>query len=110
MYQQNYKNATNLLDIKDNQYLQNLDSNRINDTVDKAIYEYQNHPSILLINRKVSYLENFSFIEVSLSKLLLELKVLDANDYFTFESIPPKVLKIVIRVLLSLFKIYLMTV
>ena len=88
-----FENATNSLDIKDNQYLKNIDSDHINDTVDKAIYEYQNHPSILLINSKVSYLERFSFTEVSLCEILLELKVLDANKSFTFESIPPKVLK-----------------
>ena len=49
------KNATRGLEINENSYIIDIDSNEIN-SVEKAIKKYRNHPSVLLIK---SRLKNF---------------------------------------------------
>ena len=53
----------------------------------------KNHPSILLIQRKVANDSTFSFNEASLSDIEKELRSLNPNKAYTFKNIPPKILK-----------------
>ena len=59
-----FKNATKDLQIKENFYVIDTDSNEIN-SVEKAINKYGNHP----IKSRLKNIPSFSFIEVSLSEI-----------------------------------------
>ena len=70
-----FKNATKNLGITENTYIVD-NSNGITDPVNKAIDKFKNHPSILLIQRKVANDSTFSFNEASLSDIEKELRLL----------------------------------
>ena len=63
-----FKNATKSLEINENPHIidQKVD---ITDPILKAINKYKHHPSILLINSKVSSPGSFSFNKISNSDL-----------------------------------------
>ena len=48
------KNATRGLEINENSYIIDIDSNEIN-SVEKAIKKYRNHPSVLLIKSRLKF-------------------------------------------------------
>ena len=55
-----FQNATKNLDINGNSYIVDSSSS-ITDPVDKAISTYKNHPSILLVKKKLENVDHFSF-------------------------------------------------
>ena len=87
-----FTNATKNLGITENTYIVDI-SNDITDPVNKAIYKFKNHPSILLIQRKVANDSTFSFNEAFFSEIEKELRSLNPNKAYTFKNIPPKILK-----------------
>ena len=87
-----FKNASKNLGITENTYIVD-NSNDITDPVNKAIDKFKNHPSILLIQRKVANDSTFSFNEASLSDIEKELRSINPNKAHTFKNIPPKILK-----------------
>ena len=84
-----FQNATKNLDINENSYIKD-ETNEYTDTVEKAIYKYANHPSILLIKNNIRGATPFLFKEASLEKEILHLNSKKAG---TFQDIPPKLLK-----------------
>ena len=74
-----FKNATNSLEIKE---------------IEKAILKFKNHPSVLTIKSKLEVSEQFSFQNTAVYDIKKEIANLDVKKASTFESIPPKVLKI----------------
>ena len=50
-----FQNATKSLDINENSYVKD-ENNEYTDTVEKVIYKYVNHPSILLIKDNIEAL------------------------------------------------------
>ena len=76
------------------QYLSNVSN--ISDPVEKAIKKYQKHPSISIINKMVSSVENeanFSFTFVTLDDISKEIKRLDIKKANQESDIPTKVIK-----------------
>ena len=78
----------------DQQYLSNVSN--ISDPVEKAIKKYQKHPSISIINKMVSSVENeasFSFTCVTVDDILKEIKRLDIKKATQGSDTPTKVIK-----------------
>ena len=78
----------------DQQYLSNVSN--ISDPVEKAIKKYQKHPSISIINKMVSSVENeasFSFTCVTVDDISKEIKRLDIKKATQEGDIPTKVIK-----------------
>ena len=76
------------------QYLSNVSN--ISDPVEKAIKKYQKHPSISIINKMVSSVENeanFSFTCVTVDDISKEIKRLDIKKANQESDIPTKVIK-----------------
>ena len=63
-----FENATRGLEINENSYIIDTDSNEIN-SVEKAINKYRNHSSVLLIKSTLKNIPSFSFNEVGLSEI-----------------------------------------
>ena len=63
-----FENATRGLEITENFYIVDTDSNKIN-SVEKAISKYRNHPSYLLIKSRLKNIPSFSFNKVGLSEI-----------------------------------------
>ena len=59
-----FQNATRSLDIKENSCIKD-ETNEYTDTVEKDIYKYKNHPSILLIKDNISGATPFLVKEAS---------------------------------------------
>ena len=87
-----FENATKTLNIIGNSYLTN-NANEVLDPVDKSIFKYKNHPSILTIKNSLGVTTPFLFNEVSLADIEEELSNLNTKKS-TFKNIPAKVLKI----------------
>ena len=64
------------------------------DLIIKAINKYKHHPSILLINSKLTSPEPFSFNKIDNSDMQNEKKLLNITKASTFKNIPPKSFKI----------------
>ena len=78
----------------DQQYLSSVFN--ITDPVEKAIKKYQKHPSISIINKMVSSVENeanFSFTCVTVDDISKEIKRLDIKKATQQSDIPTKVIK-----------------
>ena len=78
----------------DQQYLSNIYN--ISDPVEKAIKKYQKHPSISIIKKMVSSVENeasFSFTWVTLDDISKEIKRLDIKKVTQERDIPAKAIK-----------------
>ena len=89
-----YKIAPNLGIKIDQQYLSNVSN--IFDPVEKAIKKYQKHPSISIINKMVSSVENeasFSFTCVTADDISKEIKRLFIKKATQESDIPKKVIK-----------------
>ena len=83
-----FENATRSLEINENSYIVDTDSNEVN-SVEKAI----NHPSVLLIKSTLKNIPSFSFNEVALSEIERELVLINPRKATTSNGIPPKLLK-----------------
>ena len=88
-----FQNATKTLNVIENSYLTN-NANEVLDPVDKAVFKYKNHPSILTIKNSLGATTTFLFNEVSLSDIDKELSNLNTKKRSTFKNIPAKILKI----------------
>ena len=78
----------------DQQYLSNVSN--ISNPVEKAIKKYQKHPSISIINKMVSSVENearFSFTCVTIDDISKKIKRLDIKKATQESDIPIKVIK-----------------
>ena len=84
-----FKNATKSLTIRQNSYLTD-ESNEIENQVKKAIFKYENHPSIILIKNKITVPELFAFTEASVSDIEKELSNLNVKKASTFKNIHQK--------------------
>ena len=87
-----FENATRDLEINENFYNIDTDSNEIN-SVEKAINNYRNHPSVLLIKSTLKNIPSFSFNEVGLSEIERELNLINPRKATTANGIPPKLPK-----------------
>ena len=87
-----FQNATKNLDINENSYIKD-ETNEYTDTVEKAIYKYANHPSILLIKNNIRGATSFLFKETSLEDIEKEILHLNPKKLGMFEDVRPKVLK-----------------
>ena len=87
-----FKNAIKSLQINENQYIIDEYSDITNPII-KAINKYKHHPSILLINSKLSSPESFSFNKINNSDMEKEIKLLNIKKNYIKKTIPPKVLK-----------------
>ena len=65
----------------------------ITDPIIKATKKHKHHPSILLINSKLSCPESFCFNKINNSDMEKEIKLLSIKKVTTLKNIPPKVLK-----------------
>ena len=63
-----FENARKTLQINENSYIIETDSNEIN-SVKKTINKYSNHPSVLLIKSRLKNTQSFSFNELGLSEI-----------------------------------------
>ena len=84
-----FENATRGLEVNENSYIIDTDSNEIN-SVEKAINKYRNHPSVLLINRTLKNIPSFSFNKVGLSEIEREQNLINPRKVTTSNDIPPK--------------------
>ena len=87
-----FENVTRGLEINENSYIIDTDSNEIN-SVEKAINKYRNHPSVLLIKSRLKNVPSFSFNEAGLSEIERELDLINPRKATTLNSITPKLLK-----------------
>ena len=85
--------ATKTLNIIENSYLSN-NANKFSDPVDKAVFNYKNHPSILTMKNSVGVTTPFLFNEVSLSDIEEQLSNLNTKKSSTLKNISVKILKI----------------
>ena len=86
------ENATRGLEINENSYIIDTDSNEIN-SVEKGINKYGNHTSVLLIKSRLKNIPSFSFNEVGLSEIERELNLINPRNATTSNGIPPKLLE-----------------
>ena len=87
-----FENATRGLEINENSYIIDTDSNEIN-SVEKAINKYRKHPSVLLTKSRLKNIPSFSFNEVGLSETERELNLINPRNATTSNGIPPKLLE-----------------
>ena len=87
-----FENATRSLEINQNSYIIDTDSNEIN-SVEKAINKYRNHSSVLLIKSTLKNIPSFSFNEVGLSEIERELNLINPRKTTTSNGISPRLLK-----------------
>ena len=81
-----FKNATKTLSIRQNFYLTD-ESNEIEDQVEKAIFEYKNHPSIILNKNKITVPELFVFTEGFVSDIVRQLSNLNTKKVSTLKHV-----------------------
>ena len=77
-----FENATRSLEINENSYIIDTDSNEIN-SVEKAINKYRNHPSVLLIKSTLKNIPSFSCKELGLSEIERELHLINPRKVTT---------------------------
>ena len=80
------KNATKSLQINENPCIMDEQSDII-DPIMKRINKYQHHPSILLINSKLSSLESFSFNKINNLDMEKQIKRPSIKKVTTFKNI-----------------------
>ena len=80
------KNATKSLQINENPCIMDEQSDII-DPIIKRINKYQHHPSILLINSKLSSLESFSFNKINNLDMEKQIKRPSIKKVTTFKNI-----------------------
>ena len=86
-----FQNTVNSLELNENKFLL-TDTEDLDDPVDIAIKKFETHPSILNIKENIES-SMFSFNEVDLSDIEMELKNLNSKKASTFKNITSKQLK-----------------
>ena len=87
-----FENATRGLEINENSYIIDTDSNEIN-SVEKTINKYKNFPSVLLIKSRLKNIRSFSFNKVGSCEIERELNLISPRKANTLNGIPPKLVK-----------------
>ena len=87
-----FENATRSLEINEHSYIIDSDSNESN-SVKKGINKYRNHPRVLLIKITLRNILSFSFNELGLSEIEIELNLINLRKAATSNGISPKLLK-----------------
>ena len=87
-----FKRTVSTLDIIENRYLITETNNEKCD-VNEAITKFKNHPSIINIKDNVTTEIEFSFSNVNIDEMKLEIKCLNGKKAGTFMNIPTKQLK-----------------
>ena len=72
-----FENAIRGLEINENSYIIDTDSNKIN-SVEKEISKYRNHPSV---NSRLKNIPSSSFNEVALSEKERELELINPRNH-----------------------------
>ena len=80
------------------------DSEHIHDPVDRAIFKYQNHPSIINIKAKVDLSQCFSFASISISEAKKQIKNLNISKASQTTDIPTKLIKDNCNIFVGLIK------
>ena len=86
-----FSESVNNLEIQENSYILNS-ADHLLDPIDKALYKFDNHPSILKIREKVNGAK-FRFSSVTLQELVREINSLNPKKANTSNSIPVTNLK-----------------
>ena len=86
-----FSGSVDSLDIEKNSFIVNS-ADHIVDPIERAIFKYNNHPSILKIRARVQG-QSFKFSNVTKEDLLREINFLNPNKANTSNSIPVKNLK-----------------
>ena len=86
-----FSESVDSLDIGENKFIINS-ADHIVDPIERAIFKYKNHPSILEIRARVQG-QSFKFYNVTKEDLLREINFLKPNKANTSNSIPVKNLK-----------------
>ena len=87
-----FSKAVDNLEIKENKYLLNLNFESKGE-IEDIISKFKYHPSILIINDKVTINERFEFNQVTEEEVLEQLTSLDGKKATTYQNIPCKSLK-----------------
>ena len=74
-----FQNATKILYIIENSYL----TNNANDVLDKAVFKYENHPSILAIKNSLGATTPCFFNQVSLCDIEEKLSNFNKKIFYT---------------------------
>ena len=101
-----FKNAVSTLNMTKISVITTRTSDGITDPMDKAIDKYKFHPSILLIQKHLKNRYVFSFKTVEMADIEKEINNINPKNAATNESIPPKILKSLLKFHLhKLFKV-----
>ena len=87
-----FSNAVSNMNIQINSELLN-DTIDVTDPVQKAIFKYKDHPSIMRIKEKYGFGDKFLFHHVSLAAIITEIMLLNNSKACPKDTIPPNVLK-----------------
>ena len=68
-----------------------VEQSDITDPIMKAISKYKHHPSILLINSRLSSPESLSFNQIRNFDMEKGIKLLNIKNAATFKNVPPKI-------------------
>ena len=94
-----FENCVNALNISENRFLLVDTGLTRGDSMEECIKKFQIHPSIRKINENVKIDARFSFSEVNVSHIRLEIKNLDSKKAGIFMGIPTKHLKQTINII-----------
>ena len=92
-----FKSCVSSLDISENKLLL-TETNDTLSSVDEAIQKFEKHPSISSINENVKVDQRFSFSEITVDDIRIEIKNLNSKKAGTFMNIPAKQLKQAIEI------------
>ena len=81
-----------------------VEQSDITNPIMKAISKYKHHPSILLINSRLSSPESLSFNQIRNFDMEKGIKLLNIKNAATFKNVPPKILNPVQIVAQNLWK------
>ena len=71
------------------------------DPIDRIIYEYSKHSSILKITKNTSFVKSFSFSKINEAQMKKEIMELNARKSAGHDEIPPKIIKVSVTTLLT---------
>jgi len=88
-----FDDVVRTLQISNNSYIVNEEKN-ITDPVEKAIQEYDLHPSIIFMRSEIQNITLFEFCKISIEEMKNEINRLNPKKSSTHLNIPTKVLKL----------------
>ena len=89
-----FEHAVDNLETQEYQSEHNIDINSLSDDpIHYAIAKYKNHPSIIMINKNVSFESRFSFTTINEGNIQREILNLNSRKPGTFGNIPTKMSK-----------------